>query len=815
MSTDIIKIRTKSEFEDFQKFLKDPAVRILSERPIDSEIEYKVNTNETIVVPKRFFGRSSSKVEKNYTIVLTDNQRDAFRDHIAQHDILAFDIEATGLNVRKDETIGFSISGKEGVGFYLPIKQYSIEYGLQKIEQNYNIVKELLLSLVGKKLITWNGSYDLRLIKREFGIDLVPSLWVDAQMLKHTLDEEGSFALKDVACSIQKYIGLDVEKAANEEQIKLKENVAANGGSTTKDNYEMYKADLDVMGVYAAADADLTLRVANYYLKKLKEEGLEKFFFEEEVMPLYKEVTIPMEEKGVKLDMDLIQKAEKEIVEDIAALEKKVEYSLFEMPEVQEWYQETLDKKVPVKASGSFAQKLVEYLNLPLPKSENGKYKINKSTVSKLPESAEKLFLLKTIPTINPKLARTIQDKLYREQNGGKINLKSKMQLSEIFFDKLEETPLGRTPKGAPQFNDEFVESLKNNYEFAKHLHNYNKLNKIKSSYIDRFLQNQEDGYYYFSYKQYGTISGRYGSDAQQMPRPLGPGQEDDIVIKYTNQVRAYFIAGKGRKFIDSDFISLEPHVFSHVSNSEDLRNIFRKGHDFYSTIAIAALGLYEYSADTKADNYLGELNKQKRQFFKAVALGVPYGLGAYALGKTLEIETDEAQEIIDGYLNTYPDLKKWMQDSVDFVHKNGYIKSQAGRVRHLPQVKKLFNIHSDKLMQFGYRKHLENRYDSKEVLNMYRDYKNGVNNARNFQIQSLAGSIVNRAAIAANREFKKLGINAWCCAQIHDQLIFNVPEELAEKCAKIVQDKMENTTKLSLDLKAPPKISDNWKDGH
>lgn len=1129
MSTDIIRIRTKSEYIDFLKFLDDPNVHIINQLDTEDGVKYSVNTNETIIVPKRLLPKTKT-VKKDYTIVLTKEDRKDLIDHIQKHEILAFDIEATGLNVRRDQTIGFSVSGEEGKGFYYPIKTYSTEHGLIK-KENYDHMISMLNLLIDKKLITWNGSYDLRFIKREFGIDLVPSLWIDAQLLKHTLEEEGSFALKEVAVNIQKYIGLDVEKAANEEQIKLKENVAANGGSTTKDNYEMYKADLEVMGPYAAADADLTLRVANYYLKKLKEEGLEKLFFEDEVMPLYKEVTIPMEENGVKLDMPLILKAKEEIESDIAMLEKKVVEELFKMPEVNEWYHEVLDAKVKVSPGGAFGQKLADRFGLDLPKSPTGKCKLSKTVVQKLPDSPVKSFLLKESNELDPVVVKSIQDEIYQEANGGKINLASKKQLSEIFFNKLGEKPLGKTPKGAPQFNDEVVELLKDKYEFAKQLHNYNKLNKVQSSYINRYIDGQEDGHYYFSYKQFGTISGRYGSDAQQMPRPLEPGQEDDIVIKYVNQVRAFFIAGKGRKFVDSDYClhpetelltkrrgwvkvlnlteedivwqvdpeslkgswckpsrlikrhydgtmytfgnrrgsftvtknhtmlwagqyhisrkdkelfrkttlsqegvenynqsilvgstssgitsdftkeeiwkacmfqadgsinkkaktftsytiqvskpekrkkvkellkrpgiiaelrdchnlktetwhgnrfetrllnkkflnaeligdnqidefvealsfwdgytdshgrtlwattvkeqaeaiqarlvksnyeakmvdyimknnkhktvytlsikkkrrlrmrpedvstheysgpvgcvtvdsgfilirnngqtfvtgncSLEPHVFAHVSNSEDLRDVFRKDHDFYSTIAIAAEGLYEYSSDMSADNYLGKLNKQKRQSSKAMALGVPYGLGAYALGKTLEISTEEAQEIIDGYLDAYPDLKKWMQDSVDFVHKHGYIKSQAGRIRHLPEVKKIYAIHKDKLMDFKYRKYLENRLDSKEVLNMYRDYKNGINNARNFQIQSLSGSIVNRAAIAVVREFKKQGIDAWCCAQVHDQLIFNVPEDMAKECAILVQDKMENTTKLSLDLKAPPELSDNFRDGH
>ena len=93
--------------------------------------------------------------------------------------------------------------------------------------------------------------------------------------------------------------------------IELKESIKKNGGETTKLNFEIYKADMDILSKYASADTDLTLRICNLYLDKLREEKLEKFFFEEEVMPIYREVTIPMEAAGVDLDVELIEKESK------------------------------------------------------------------------------------------------------------------------------------------------------------------------------------------------------------------------------------------------------------------------------------------------------------------------------------------------------------------------------------------------------------------------------------------------------------------------------------------------------------------------
>ena len=816
MSTDIIKIRTSTDYKDFVKFLEDPEVRILEEMPDSSGVLYKFNTDDLILVPKRFLKNKPKKVDKKYKTIMSDDDRNYLEEYIDSYDTLAFDIESTGLNTRKDTVIGFSVSGKEGTGIYYPVRTWS-NGELVVLNDNNENIEYFLNKLVGKKLLTWNGSFDIRFIKNFYGIDLTDSLYIDGQMLKHTIEEEGDFALKKVAVSIQKYIGYDVEASADKEKIELKENVEKNGGSTTKVNYEMYKADLSVMAPYAAADADLTLRVCNFYLGRLKEEGLEKFFFEDEVMPLYKEVTIPMVERGVELDMSLLEDSNEDIAKDIQSLENSIVKELFSLNEAKDWFKDKVDSVSKSNNSGNFLQEYIKYFSIELPRSpKTKKYVTNKKVVQNLPEDRHKEFIIDGKEGFTKKEEFEIKKRMYLKKNDGKkINISSKAQLANIVFDYLKVKPLSKTPKGSPQFNEDVVALLKDNYKFASHLHNYNKLNKLKSSYIDRFLERQEDGIYYFSYKQYGTISGRYGSDAQQLPRPLEEGQEDEVVIKYSNRIRAFFISGKDRKFIDCDYESLEPHVFAHISGDDGLKDIFKKGHDFYSTLAINTEGLFEYSPDKSAKNYLGLMDKQKRQNAKEYALGVPYGMTGYALGKTLDIPTEEAEDLVDGYLGSYPKLKKWMDTSKSFAQKNGFVRCESGRIRHLPQVKKLFKIYGDKLLDYKYRNFLKRSMDTDEILKLYRDYKQGVNNSRNFQVQGMAASIVNRAAIAINREFKRLELDAWCCAQVHDQLIFNVPDNIAKKCAKIVEDLMSNTTKISLELKAPASIALNFKDGH
>ena len=118
--------------------------------------------------------------------------------------------------------------------------------------------------------------------------------------------------------------------------------------------------------------------------------------------------------------------------------------------------------------------------------------------------------------------------------------------------------------------------------------------------------------------------------------------------------------------------------------------------------------------------------------------------------------------------------------------------------------------------MDWRFRKQLSEQHGKEKVLQVYRDYRNGLNNCLNYQLQSLAAAVVNRAAVQINRKLKELGVDGRVQAQVHDQLLINVPEHEAERLAPIIQEIMENTTKLEgVTLKAPPEISDNWRDGH
>ena len=748
--------------------------------------------------------------------------------HIASGDIIAVDTETTSLNPRKGEIIGVSVSSEIGKGYYLPTKVFANgELVDNQIEEKsaHELAKKILTLLIGKRLVFHNASFDIRFVFAYYGVDLLDSLHADTMLLMHTLNEEGAgfgssspFALKEIAKLFQEELGLDIEKEANEEQLELKTSIKDNGGSTSKENYEIWKADIDILTKYACADTDLTLRLYHLLDPMLDEQELRKFFYVDEVMPLYKEVTIPMETKGVCLDLKTIEEAKVNITKDLEIYRERVIKSLMSREEVKVWIILKATEKFPTNHKGAFAQELASHLSLDLPKSEtSGRYSITVKTVASIQdEGIRAFFTFGDTTSIDEDLLTRISMKMWKEDNDGEyFNIQSKDHLGEIAFGAMGIKPLSFTKTGKPQFDDDLIDSIKDKHPWAKELRIYNRLMKIKSTYIDRFLDAQEDGKYYFSYKQHGTVSGRYGSDAQQLPRVKEEGDDDPTVIQYNNLIRAFFIPNPENLFIDDDYESLEPKTFAHVSDDEGLMDIFRNGWDFYSTIAIRTEKLTEYSPDKKAPNFLKKVAPAMRNKAKAYSLGVPYGMGGFALGKSINVSTKEGEKLVNDYLNSFPNLKLWMENSKAFVKENGYIRTQVGRIRHLSKVKKIYEAFEDGLLDFSFKRRLEKEYGKDKVTGLYKDYKNGINNSMNVQIQGLAASIVNRAAIAINRRLKSAGITGWVCAQIHDQIICEVEGSKAEEAAKIVQDCMENTIKLKIPLVAEPVIAHNWRDGH
>lgn len=829
MNNPIYAIDSEQSFQDLLEEVKvNPPIKITNQHIYFKDMTVEImgefaNKIERSILRLRF------KIQKkDYQIIHHQLQLNSLLDHLDTCEEIAYDTETTGLNVRKDRIIGFSVCGQAGISHYIPLFVWnSSTQKLDPVPGTSSFVSPIMNILMRKKLIMHNASFDIRVTKNSLGFDLIQALHCDTVLAKHTLEEDGIFGLKETAIQYQYELGLDDQDKANQEQIELKNNVILNGGKWKKGNKEMYKADLSVMGYYCNADVDITFRLYHLLKTKLHDQSLHNFFYNTEVMPLCKYVTIPMEDKGLFLDIPLLKSSKISIELALIKLEKEIVDLISQTPTGQSFISDLLNTNYTVKRTGNYAQAICAYYKIHLPRLKSGKFSINEKSLNSVVNlgnhSSNGLdYLLGTLVELPEDEILNIQKILMRKDTGSDslFNISSKQQLGKLVFEYMGIKPLSVTDKGNAQINDTMIDSLITDHKiaWAFSLREYNKLSKIQSSYIDRFLDGQEEGKFYPTFKQFGTTSGRYSSDLQQLPRPK---DEDSglspLMLEYINKVREFIISGPNYMFIDDDYESLEPRCFSDDASDEALIEIFTKNRDMYSVVAIMSENITDASADKDADNFLKKIYPNKRQAAKSYALGIRYGLKAYKLSKTLNITEEEAETIIKNYFKAFPKLKAKMDEYIKTAKKTGIIKSKLGRVRHLPRLKEIYSTYGDDVLDFRKLRQVskKTRTSVEDLKRIRKEYNNLLNNALNFPIQALASSIVNQAAVAMSKKFIDQKLDAWISLNIHDQLVVSCGLKDIEVCKVIVQDCMENTNTLSMPLIAKPEVCYNLKDGH
>lgn len=743
-------------------------------------------------------------------------------DILDNNEIWSLDVETSGLNWRKDKLIGFGCANPTDYsGFYIIMKEWINGELVTNLTEEE--VKPVLIKLSKKKLLGWNFNFDAAFILSQTGVNVIDALYAEVMLMVHTCDENRfEYGLKSVSASI---FGSQVLT----EQEVLQESIKQNGGSSK----EFYKANSQIIAEYGLQDNILTCKNFNFWYNKIKQDNLEDFYFNE-IVQLCKEVTFWMQYKGIPVDVPYMRQTQQELAIIMQELEDNIQTKIAPLlGNFHDWY---IDTKYPFQLTGRFKAALgAEIAHELWPKTESGAVSLNAADIKKaktysktelkrgsnrplLPDNTQFENIVTGKDRCPADLVRKVQLKLLQE-DGVKytFNILSKDHLKRLFFGTantpslLQEKPLSTTDKGNPQIDDDFLTSVASKYDFVPLIQRFNSLTKIKSTYVDRFIDEQEDGIFYPSFHQHRTTSGRYSGDLQQLNRPIGKDEAEELkihehVVEYTNRVRKFFISGPGHIFADQDYDSQEVKVFAHVSNEQGIKDIFARGDDFYSSICINAENLQGYSANKKAENYLGKKNKAARQKAKAYALGLAFNMSPYKLKFELNCSEEEAKRIYDNYFNSYPNLKIWLDNSIKKACEDGFIKTEAGRIRRYPELPKLLGAWGKSL------------FDGLELWKEYHEYpeqyaaakqaakvvKNLVNNAANFQVQGLAASITNRAAIKAAKALKAQGLLGYICAVTHDQITIRCPDSELEQTSKLLQECMETAYPISVPLTAP-----------
>ena len=238
-------------------------------------------------------------MEEQLIIVKTSEQLQELIEYVKDKDYIAFDTETTGTE-KESQIIGFSVCADLEKVFFVTLSYWDTASSrlIDLVTKNY--AKALFSGLIGKNLIMHNAVFDCAMVKNNYGIDLMPSVHTDTMILGHLLDENRSNGLKERAVELY---GEDVCK----EQAIMKDSVVKNGGVLTKDNYELYKADADLIAYYGAKDAILTLKLFYNDVPQLFDQNLDKFFYEDESMPLLRGPTYDMNTTGLRVDPEKLQ----------------------------------------------------------------------------------------------------------------------------------------------------------------------------------------------------------------------------------------------------------------------------------------------------------------------------------------------------------------------------------------------------------------------------------------------------------------------------------------------------------------------------
>ena len=360
--------------------------------------------------------------------------------------------------------------------------------------------------------------------------------------------------------------------------------------------------------------------------------------------------------------------------------------------------------------------------------------------------------------------AQEYEQKVY-ELAGEVFNLNSPKQLGAVLFDKLN-LPVVKKTKTGYSTDVEVLEKLSKEHEIADYILRYRSLNKLITTYLislKEFIM--DDGRIRTSFKQTIASTGRLSSvdpNLQNIPVRTQEGRN----------IRKAFISQEGKKLLDADYSQIELRVLAHLSNDSVMIDAFKNDLDIHSKTASEVFKVK-----------IEDVTSIQRRNAKAVNFGIVYGISDYGLSQDLNIPRKEAKKYIDGYLNTYPDIKGYMKSIVDKAKESGYVTTVLGRKRYIPEItSKNFNIKS-----FGERI------------------------ALNTPIQGSAADIIKLAMIDVYYRLQEENINAKLILQVHDELIIECDEKSTEKAKEILKDSMENVYSLNLPLKVDINEGRSW----
>ena len=378
-------------------------------------------------------------------------------------------------------------------------------------------------------------------------------------------------------------------------------------------------------------------------------------------------------------------------------------------------------------------------------------FKIDKAGISEFGEALKQL-------------AEELRFSIY-EKAGMEFNINSPKQLGEVLFVKLG-LPFNKKKKNGYSTDAETLEELRSVSPIIDDILEYRQVTKLYSTYAVPLAEVCDENHrIHTEFKQALTATGRLSSAEPNL-------QNIPIRTKLGREFRRYFIAKDGYTLIDADYSQIELRILAHISDDYTMKEAFIAGDDIHTGTASAVFGVMRE-----------DVTPEMRKRAKAVNFGIIYGIGGYSLAKDIGTTTAEANNYIKNYLMNYPDIDRYLADVVENAKDVGYTKTPYGRRRYIPEL----NASNGMLRAFGKRV------------------------AMNAPIQGAAADIMKLAMIKVAKRLEADGIDGSIVMQVHDELVIEVRSDMAERCARLVKEEMENAAQLSVPMTVDVTSGRNW----
>jgi len=365
---------------------------------------------------------------------------------------------------------------------------------------------------------------------------------------------------------------------------------------------------------------------------------------------------------------------------------------------------------------------------------------------------------------------REIEKEAWRAA-GGEFNLASPKQIQEVLFDRLELPVISKTPKGQPSTSEEVLQELAATYPLPQMILEHRGLSKLKSTYSDKLprMINPLTGRVHTSYHQAVAATGRLSSSDPNL-------QNIPVRTPEGRKIRQAFVAGPGMKIVSADYSQIELRIMAHLSGDKGLLKAFQAGEDVHRATAAELFGISPL-----------EVQDDQRRPAKVINFGLIYGMSAFGLARQLKTDRNTAQEYIDRYFDRYPGVRAYMEDTRKLAHDQGYVETLFGRRLYLPEIRS--------------RNHARRQYAQRTAINA--------------PMQGTAADLIKMAMIAVDEWIQKAGKGIKMIMQVHDELVFEVPESLARETRDRVRRAMTSVAKLSVPLVVDIGVGDNWDEAH